>query len=99
MSVAQVDIDEPGREVEDAALAGVKPGSLRAGDDERRESALRRPGDEDVILGVLGDRGGVDRTLGVERHEESEHTAACAKRSRLAAERGEGRASRLRVRS
>ena len=74
MAMAEVDVDESRREVEDAALAGVQPGSLRAGDDERRESALRRPRDEDVFLGVLGDRGGVDRTLGVERHEEKEHT-------------------------
>jgi hypothetical protein len=59
VAVAQVDVDEARREIEDAPLARVQPRSLRAGDDERSESTLRRPGDEDVILGVPRDRGGV----------------------------------------
>jgi hypothetical protein len=74
MLVAQVRVHERRGEVEDAAVARVDPAPLTAGDDERRDRALRRPRDEHVVLRVLRDPAEVDAPLGLQRHEASNDT-------------------------
>jgi len=66
VTVAEVHVDEARREVEDLPLAGVEPRALGAGDDERRDRALRRPRHEHVLARV-GRNGGGARDGGVGR--------------------------------
>src|SRR5207245_9922580 len=71
MAVTEVHVDEAGREVEDAALAGVEPGPFGAVDEDLGQRALRGPRDEDVLARLLGDARRIDPPLGVERHVRS----------------------------
>src|SRR5207253_478168 len=68
VAVAEVDVDESRGEIEDPALARVEPGALGAGDDDLLDAALRGPGHEDVVGGVLGDRGRVGGALRGDGH-------------------------------
>ena len=68
MAVAEVDVDEPGREIEDPTLAGVEPRPLATRDDDLLDAGLRGPRDEDVLGRVLRDRREIALLLGGERH-------------------------------
>ena len=68
VAVAEVDVDESRGEIEDPALARVEPGALGAGDDDLLDAALRGPGHEDVVGGVLGDGGRVGGALRGDGH-------------------------------
>jgi len=74
VAVTEVHVDQTRGEVEDPALPRVQPRALAAGDDERLEARLCRPRDEDVLGGVLRDRGGIALILrgeGAHRRESS----------------------------